>query len=657
MCTSCKKISCIFYTSGCRTAKNSLITFAVDCIYPKISLLNYLSVEQLSKSFGENPLFTQLQFGLSKGSKTALIAKNGAGKSTLLKILAGEEHPDDGKVVIRNDVTVGFLAQTPSLPATKTIEAFIASGNQKMYKIIQDYENALNAQTEKHSDKTQSEFERATEAMDKEGGWDYELRMEQILSEFHIHDLSQIIDTLSGGEKKRLALAEVLIDNPDFLLLDEPTNHLDIQIIEWLEKYLIQSKMTLLMVTHDRFFLDRVCDHILELEDGVMYHHKGNYEKFLVDKASREESFEAQQQKSRQFLKKEVEWIRRSPKARTSKSKSRIDAFYDVKENVGRSSPKKELQLDVKMSRIGGSVLEMKNATKSFAENTILKDFSYTFKKGDRIGLLGKNGIGKSTFLNLISGKETIDSGDIKKGETIRFGYYTQQGIQLEEDKRVIDVLKSSAEVISLSNGKELSASQFLEYFLFPPDLQYTYVSKLSGGEKRRLTLLMVLIQNPNFLILDEPTNDLDLFTLEKLEEFLQAFSGCLMIVSHDRYFMEKLVDHYFVFHGDGVLNDFNGNYQEYSQLQKTKAKTDTKQKKEKLQKVKAKRSFKENQEYNELEGSIDLLEKEKKALETELNKGSEDYQELEDIGKRIREVDLLIDEKTFRWLELDEME
>jgi len=617
--------------------------------------LNYLSVEQLSKSFGETPLFTQLQFGLSKGSKTALIAKNGAGKSTLLDILAGNETPDEGNVVVRNGITLGFLEQTPTLPESKSIEEFISSGNQKIFKVVQDYENALNKQAESHSHETQLEFQKASEAMQKEGGWDYELRMKQILSEFHIQDLSQMIGDLSGGEKKRLALAEVLIDNPDLLLLDEPTNHLDIQIIEWLEKYLAQSNMTLLMVTHDRFFLDRVCDHILELENGILYHHKGNYEKFLLDKSSREQSIEVSQQKSRQFLKKEVEWIRRSPKARTSKSKARIDAFYEEKEILGRSTPKKDLQLDVKMSRIGGSILEIKNAGKAFGENVILKNFSYTFKKGDRIGLLGKNGIGKSTLLNILSGKELIDEGELKKGATIKFGYYTQQGIQLEEDKRVIDVLKSSAEVISLSNGKELSASQFLEYFLFPPDLQYTYVSKLSGGEKRRLTLLMVLIQNPNFLILDEPTNDLDLFILEKLEEFLKAFNGCLLIVSHDRYFLEKLVDHYFIFSGDGIVNDFNGNYQEYSELLKSKPKLQ-KLKKEKSARIKTKRSFKENKEYNELEGLIDQLEKEKIELENELDKGLSDYKELEEIGKRIQEVNLLIDEKTFRWLELDDM-
>jgi len=620
--------------------------------------LNYISVEQLSKSFGESPLFTNLQFGLSKGSKTALIAKNGAGKSTLLEILAGNEAPDDGKVVIRNGITVGFLEQTPSLPAEKSIEEFIASGNQKIHHVIREYENALNRQSTDPSRKTQLEFENASEAIQKEGAWDYEIRMKQILTEFHINDLSQVIGDLSGGEQKRLALAEFLIDDPDLLFLDEPTNHLDIHIIEWLEKYLIKSNMTLLMVTHDRFFLDRVCDHILELENGVLYHHKGNYKKFLKDKSSREQSIEINLQKSRLFLKKEVEWIRRSPKARTGKSKSRIDAFYNEKEKLGRSTPKKDLQLDVKMSRIGGSILEIKKAGKSYGENTILKNFSYTFKKGDRIGLLGKNGIGKSTLLNVLTGKEPIDEGQIKKGNTIQFGYYTQQGIHLEEDKRVIDVLKSSAEVISLSNGKEISASQFLEYFLFPPDMQYTFVSKLSGGERRRLTLLMVLIQNPNFLILDEPTNDLDLFTLEKVEEFLTYFNGCLLIVSHDRYFMEKLVDHYFIFSGDGVVTDFNGNYQEYLEQSKSNRKTPEKPKKEKaVSRIKTKRSFKENIEHKELEASINILEKEKKELETQINTDITNYKELEGLGLRIQELNVLIEEKTIRWLVLDEME
>jgi len=617
--------------------------------------LNYLSVETLSKSFGETPLFENLTFGMSKGTKTALIAKNGSGKSTLLEILVGNQPPDKGKVVIRNGITVGFLPQNPVLPEEKTIDEFIASGNIRLSNILKSYETALLNQSEFNTPESHMEFEKASEKMTEAGGWDYENRMKQILSEFHIEDLSQHVSSLSGGERKRLALAEVLIDQPDFLILDEPTNHLDIAVIEWLEKYLIQTNMTLLMVTHDRYFLDRVCDHILELDNGSMYSHQGNFAKFLINKAAREKSNEVSNQKSRQFLKKEIDWIRRAPKARTSKSKSRIDAFYNEKKKISWVVSQQDLQLDIKMSRLGGVILELKDVFKSFGQNKILDNFSYTFKKGDRIGLLGKNGAGKSTFLDLITASVAADAGEIKKGETVRFGYYKQDGIKLAEDKRVIDVLKSSAEVIKMSDGREISASQLLEFFLFSTDLQYNYVSKLSGGERRRLTLLMVLIQNPNFLIMDEPTNDLDLHTLLKLEEFLESFSGCLIIVSHDRFFLDKLVEHYFIFEGNGILRDFYGNYQEYKESLKRTSK-EKKKSVEKPNRTKTKRSFKENKEYDELELSINKLEKAKIELENQLSQGLTDYKEIEEIGIRIQEVNGHIDDQTLRWMELDEI-
>ncbi len=621
--------------------------------------MNYLSVENLSKNFGEKILFEKLQFGLSKGDKTALIAHNGTGKSTMLKIIAGFETPDEGKVVIRNGVRVGYLEQEPVLNDNFSINDFIAGGNTDIYKAIKNYEEALKHQSENYNNATHKAFEEASSQMDEIGAWDYERRMNQILTEFGFLNSDQQIASLSGGERKRLALAQTLIDNPELLILDEPTNHLDITMIEWLEKYLMQNNITVLMVTHDRYFLERICNHILELENEKLYRHKGNYQYFLKKRAEREAVFETDHEKARQFVKKELDWIRRAPKARTSKSKSRIDAFYETQEKLAGKKPDRELKLEVKMSRIGGKILELENISKSYHNLRIIKNFSHVFKKSERLGILGKNGVGKSTLLNIITGSEPIDSGKIKTGQTISFGHYKQQGIKLKSDKRVIDVLKAEAEVISLANGKTLSASQFLEYFMFPVEMQYNYVSKLSGGERRRLALLMVLIKNPNFLILDEPTNDLDLFTLNKLEDFLQSYCGCLVIVSHDRYFMDKLVDHYFTFEGNGVIKDHNGTYSEYRD--KTNNQEDPITTKDaKIDKPKTKNktslSYKERQEYNGLETEIEGLESEKKELENFLNSGITDYEVLREKGERIQEVIDAIDEKTMRWLELDEL-
>ncbi|MEP5944810.1 MAG: ribosomal protection-like ABC-F family protein, partial [Balneola sp.] len=529
--------------------------------------MTYLSTENLGKKYGLKLLFEDLTFGISKGDKTALIAQNGVGKSTLLKILAGKETPDSGKVMIRNGIKVAMLEQEPELDDSMTINQFIAHGENEMVKVVQQYEKAVAAQAEDYNEKTQEAFDKALAKMDAANAWDYEQRLHQILSVLNIHDLDQDISSLSGGQRKRVALAFALLDDPDLLILDEPTNHLDVEMIEWLEAYLTKSTMTLLMVTHDRYFLDRVCNHILEIEDGQLYHHKGNYEYFLQKKAEREEVYATEIAKAGKLMKKEQEWMRRQPKARTTKSKSRIDAFYQTEKKAKSGKVKQEVKLEVDMSRIGGQVLELKKVSKSFDDLVILKDFEYSFNKGERIGIIGKNGVGKSTFLKIITGEEPVDSGEVETGQTIVYGHYKQSGIEIKEKERVIDVIKEIAEVIVLANGDTISVSQFLEHFMFDSKMQYTPVSKLSGGEKRRLGLMMVLIKNPNFLILDEPTNDLDLITLEKLEGFLSNFGGCLIIVSHDRYFMDNLVEHYFVFEGDGVVNDFNGTYSEYRAL------------------------------------------------------------------------------------------
>ncbi len=630
--------------------------------------MTYLSVEQLSKNYGIKPLFEDLTFGISKGDKTALVAPNGTGKSTLLKVLAGRETPDSGEVMIQNGIRTAFLEQEPNLNNRMTIHEFITQGHSDMAEIIQKYERASQEQAENFNQKTQKAFEKALSAMDAAGGWDYEQRMHQILGKLNIHNLNQSIESLSGGERKRVALAFVLLENPDLLLLDEPTNHLDVEMIEWLENYLSKSTTTLLMVTHDRYFLDRVCNHIIEIDDGNLYHHNGNYHYYLEKKAERKQIEQLETDKAGQLLKKELEWMRRAPKARTTKSKSRISSFYETKEKANQKSGGPELRLEVNMQRMGSKILELSNISKSFDDTVILDNFSYSFKRGERIGIIGKNGVGKSTFLNIITGKEAADSGNIDKGSTIVFGHYQQKGIQLDEEQRVIDVMKNIAEVVELSDGKKISASQFLEHFMFTPEMQYTPVSKLSGGERRRLGLMMTLIKNPNFLILDEPTNDLDLMTLNRLEDFLQDFGGCLIIVSHDRFFMDKLVQHYFIFEGDGVIRDFNGSYHEYREqaaLQEAREKTGSKKeakpnsgKTGTVSKTGNKGlTFKERKEYKKLEKEIEKLESELKELESVLNAGDLGYKELQDKSEKYGELREIIDEKSLRWLELAELD
>ncbi|MBT4704124.1 MAG: ABC-F family ATP-binding cassette domain-containing protein [Flavobacteriales bacterium] len=630
--------------------------------------MNYLSIDRLSKGFGERTLFENVSFGLAQGDKVAFVANNGTGKSTLLKILAGKDIPDSGEFNFRDGIRVAYLEQEPVLAGSEdqTLEAFVKQASADILEVIRQYEEALDMSSN-GSEESLKALERTSAAMDSREAWDFDRRLETMLGRFGIHDLTQRVDTLSGGQRKRLAIALTVLDTPDLLILDEPTNHLDIDMIEWLEQFLMQANITLLMVTHDRYFLDRVCNQILEMHNGKMYRHNGNYAYFLEKRSQREDALQIEIDKAGKLMKKELEWMRRQPKARTTKSKARIDAFDEIKTKANSSKKQGELKLDVKMSRIGGKVLELKKVYKSYDDLEILKGFDYTFKKGERIGVLGKNGVGKSTFLNIITGKEKADSGKVNLGDTIVYGYYTQTGLKLKEDKRVIDVLKDVAEVIQLADGSKLTASQFLQFFLFPPDMQYNFVSQLSGGERRRLHLLTVLIKNPNFLVLDEPTNDLDLLTLNKLEEFLDNFSGCLIIVSHDRYFMDKLVDHLFVFEGEGKVRDFWGPYSEWkaqkeedeaAEKKNKVAKVEKKRVEQKVQSSssdKAKLGFKEKYELEQLDKEVPLLEEQVASLQAKLGESSLSYEEIQDASEKLGLLTGELEEKMYRWMVLDE--
>jgi ATP-binding cassette subfamily F protein uup len=533
------------------------------------------------------------------------------------------------------------------------------NSNAEVVKIIREYESALELQTIDYNDTNADRFEKASINMEKSNGWNFDNELKQILSKFKIVDLEAKLEMLSGGQKKRLALALLLIDAPDMLLLDEPTNHLDIEMIEWLEEYLKNQNITLLMITHDRYFLDRVCNHILELEDGKLYHHKGNYSYFLEKRDERESNFNVELSKAGRLMKKELEWIRKSPKARTTKSKARVDNFEVIKTKATSKKIKQELKLEVKMSRVGGKILELKKVYKSYGDFKILSGFDYTFKNGERIGIIGENGVGKSTFLNIITQSLKPDSGKINIGETIVYGYFTQKGIQLKQDKRVIEVLKDIAEVIVMSDNKKITASQLLEHFMFPSNMQYTYVSKLSGGEKRRLYLLTVLMKNPNFLILDEPTNDLDLLTLNKLEEFLLDFKGCLILVSHDRYFMDKLTDHLFIFKGKGIIKDEYLSYSEYRTKLNKELKIEKKIEKKVLSESNSKEklfSYENRKEYKSLERQIEKLENEKKQMENFFKDSNVSYDLMHEKGKELETLNNLLDVKLNRWMELDEL-
>jgi ATP-binding cassette subfamily F protein uup len=617
--------------------------------------MNYLSVENISKSYGERILFQELFFGLSKGDKMALIANNGTGKSSMLKIIAGKDVSESGKITLRNGIRIGYLEQDPIFNEAFTIKEFLDNSNSEIMQIIKGYDKALELQTNDFNDATSQRFQEASLLMDKANAWNFNNELNQILSRFKIDDLNQNLKDLSGGQRKRLSLATLIMDAPELLLLDEPTNHLDIEMIEWLEDYLKTQNITLLMITHDRYFLDRVCNHILELEDGKLYHHKGNYSYFLQKRAEREANFNTEISKAGKLMKKELEWIRKTPQARTTKSKARVDNFENIKQKANSKKVKQELKLEVKMSRVGGKILELKKVYKSYGDLKILSGFDYVFKNGERIGIIGDNGVGKSTFLNIITQKEKADSGKINIGETIVYGYFNQKGIELKEDKRVIEVLKDIADVIIMANGSKISASQLLEHFMFDGQMQYTYVSKLSGGEKRRLYLLTVLMKNPNFLILDEPTNDLDLLTLNKLEEFLMDFKGCLILVSHDRYFMDKLTDHLFVFRGNGLIEDHYCSYSELRIKQNKEKKENRKEQKNENHRNDQKITYLEKKEYKNLERQIRKLEQEKNSIEISFKDATMGYDIMMKKSKELEELNKKIDDKMTRWMELEE--
>ena len=623
--------------------------------------MNLLAVENLGKNFGERILFEGLSFGLSKGDKVALIANNGTGKSSMLKILAGQDSADEGEVIFRNECKISYLSQDAIFDDRLTINELINSAHNKISILVKDYEKAVEDHSKEGNAQSEKLVEELTAKMEQENAWDYQRRSEQILSKFNINNLQQKVGALSGGQKKRLSLALLLLENADILLLDEPTNHLDISMIEWLEKFLQQQNITVLMVTHDRYFLERVCNNIMELEGGNLYHHKGNFSYFLEKRAERESNFDVEIGKAQKLMKKELEWIRRSPKARTTKSKARIDNFDKIKKKASSKRITQELNIDVKMDRMGGKILELKNIKKSFGDLTILDGFDYTFKKGERIGILGKNGVGKSTFLNIIAGRENPDSGKINVGETINYGYFTQGGLDTDEDRRVITVLKDIAEFIVMSDKRKVSASQLLEHFMFTPEMQFTEVKRLSGGERRRLYLLTVLMKNPNFLILDEPTNDLDLLTLTKLEEFLLQYKGCLILVSHDRFFMDKLTEHLFVFTGNGEIEDHYCTYSEYREKEIAQEKEFKKiqhleKQNSKVKAPKKKLSFNDQYEYNNLEKEIQDLEKEKSELESNIQIPNIELAEIMEKSERLGVVIDLIDEKEMRWMELDDI-
>ena len=620
-------------------------------------MIPYLQVENLTKSFGDLVLFDKISFGIAQGQRIGLIAKNGSGKTTLLNILAGKEGYDEGTITFRRDLRVGYLEQAPSYPAGLTVlEACFHHGNSTV-ELIKEYEECMETPGNPG-------LEELLGRMEHEKAWDYERKAKQILSQLKIRDFNQKVEHLSGGQLKRVALANVLITEPDLLILDEPTNHLDLDMTEWLEEYLNRGNLSLLMVTHDRYFLDRVCSEIIEIDNKQFYSYKGNYSYYLEKRQERIDATNAEVARANNLYRTELEWMRRMPQARGHKARYREEAFYDLEKVAKQRTYDSNVKLDVKASYIGSKIFEADHLCKSFGSLKILDDFSYIFARYEKMGIVGNNGTGKSTFIKILMGLEKVDSGTLDIGETVRFGYYSQDGLQFDEQMKVIDVITAIAEVIELGNGKRLTASQFLQHFLFTPETQHSYVYKLSGGERRRLYLCTVLMKNPNFLVLDEPTNDLDIVTLQVLEEYLKNFKGCVIVVSHDRYFMDKVVDHLLVFKGQGDIRDFPGNYSDYRDWKLARAeheKEAAKPKEEKTQRVrlndKRRLTFKERKEMEQLETEIATLEDEKKSIEEALCSGTLSVDELTEKSKRLPLLNDELDEKSMRWLELSEIE
>ena len=617
--------------------------------------MNYLSVENVSKRYGERLLFENVTFGILKGQKVALVAKNGTGKSTLFRVIMGDESPDTGSVAFNKGIRVSFLAQEHGLEESWNILDNLFTGDGPVPTAIREYEEALLADDGER-------LQKAMDRMDQLQAWDHEAKAKSILGKLNIHDLSRLVDTLSGGQKRRIALAKVLLEEPDLLLLDEPTNHLDLDMIEWLEDYLARAGMSLLMITHDRYFLEVICDEILEMDDQQLYRYKGNFSYFLEKKAEREANEMAQRDRARSLMKRELVWMRSTPKARTGKSKYRQGQFGEIKKAAKKVLEEDSLRLEINVERLGGKIVELHKVRKQLGEVKMLDGFQYVFKKGERMGIAGKNGTGKTTFLNLITQRLEPDGGKVVVGDTVKFGYYTQSGLKFKPGQRVIEVVREIADIIPLKSGKKITAEQMLERFLFPRKRHYEVVEKLSGGEQKRLHLLTVLMDNPNFLILDEPTNDLDIFALATLEEYLLQFTGVLVVVSHDRYFMDKLVDHMLVLHGNGEVNDILGNYTEWREQQRAqkaaappKPKAESKAKREKPEGPKTKLSFNEKYEFEQLEKEIPVLEAKKAELEAELAEVASDHEKLQAVSAQLGALVDELDTKSERWLELAE--
>ncbi|CAL2080900.1 Uncharacterized ABC transporter ATP-binding protein YfmR [Tenacibaculum sp. 190524A05c] len=613
--------------------------------------MNYLTVENISKAYGERVLFDDLSFGINKDQKIAFVAKNGSGKTSILNIVAGKDTPDSGQVISRKGIHIAYLSQEHDFDVNKSIEETIFATENKILPIIQKYEQAL-----QNPDDAEA-YQAAFDLMDQQNAWDFETQYKQILSKLKLDKLQQKVGTLSGGQKKRLALAIILINKPDLLILDEPTNHLDLEMIEWLEAFFAREKITLFMVTHDRYFLERVCNEIIELDNGQLYKYKGNYSYYLQNKEERKALEATNLNKAKSLYKKELDWMRRQPKARTTKSKSRIDDFFEIKAKAHQRRQEHEVQLEINMERLGSKIVELHKLKKSFDDKVILDGFEYVFKKGERIGIIGKNGTGKSSFLNLLTGQIPVDGGKIVVGETVKFGYYTQKGIKIKEGQKVIEVIKEFGEEIPLTKGRRISAAQLLERFLFDRKKQYDFVEKLSGGEQKRLYLCAVLIQNPNFLILDEPTNDLDVVTLNVLENFLLDYPGNLMVVSHDRYFMDKIVDSLFVFRGNGVVENFPGNYSDFRAYEDSKTPEPKVEKKEAVKREKTpqkgKLSYNEKREFGILEIDIEKLQKKKTDIEGQFANGSIAPEEINDKSVELQQIIEDLETKEERWFEL----